>query len=887
MKSTLFALPVLALLLCQTSFAQKIAREEQIVAGEYFIGVDPGIGKGTPLSLGSPSTEVEVAIRDLSLGSNQAVHIRFKNAKGRWTAPASMVYNSTGVNREALITFAEYFVGTDPGPGKGTAITTSPATELDLGVNSLTLTKGQKLHVRVKDSENRWSAPVSWIYTREGTNRAASINYAEYFIGADPGRGKGTKIPIEASTNLSLILPSVSMPQSEKLHLRVRDADRRWSDPVSLPYPSRYVRNAEIVIGKRPRDVPAGTGTPMNPVDGAWGSAFESFQATVKIWNFRDSLWVRAQSSEYVWSIPLGDSVAVYPAPALTDISPKKGNRLQALDVFFTGTNFFKGFTSLNVIGTGIEVDSMTVIDPTQLKVRLRITSAADTGAHYFSVINPAPGGGTSEQQVFTVNNPVPAVTKINPESGLKGQTLDVVVTGKKFISAVTSVDVGDGIIVNSVKVSSPSSLTANLTISAAADTGVRSFSVTNAGPGGGTSQNMTFTVKESNPAPTLASISPKRGNRLETLDVVFAGTNFIKEITSINVGAGITVNSVALMGSDSLRANLTITAAADTGARTFWITNTAPGGGTSAKRVFRVNNPAPTLTKINPTSANRGQTLAVGVQGSNFISGATGIGVGGNLTVNSVTVHRTDSLTANLTIARNAAPGPRNLWITNGAPGGGASGKLTLTIINHAPTAPKLLAPADKDSIRLVTPAKPLKFVWRKSTDGDVQDTLRYSLTITGPGLDTTVVGLNDTSLALNIMPRLQVAASYNWTVTVTDGFVTVVSPEIFSFRTSGQLTGVDENLAEIPRVYLLEQNYPNPFNPATKICFELPRSERVTLKVYDVLGHELAVLLDEEMPAGRYEVNWKPSGVSSGVYFYQLRAGEFVQMRKMLLAR
>ncbi|MDZ7291420.1 MAG: hypothetical protein ONB44_07745 [candidate division KSB1 bacterium] len=298
MKSTLVTVSLLVLLLWQASFAQKIPREEQIVAGEYFIGADPGIGKGSPIPINSPSTELEVAIRNLPLQANQAVHIRFKNTKGRWTAPASIVYNGAGVNREALIGYAEYFIGADPGLGKGTPLTVSPATELDLNINSLALTRGQKFHLRVKDKENRWSAPASWIYIGVGVNRAASINYAEYFIGADPGRGKGTKIPISTSTNTILKLTTVSLPKNDKLHLRVRDADKRWSDPVSFSYPTRFVRNAEIVIGKKPMNVPAGTGTPMNSTDGAWGSAYESIQATLTTWNFRDSVWVRAQSSD-------------------------------------------------------------------------------------------------------------------------------------------------------------------------------------------------------------------------------------------------------------------------------------------------------------------------------------------------------------------------------------------------------------------------------------------------------------------------------------------------------------------------------------------------------------------------------------------------------------
>jgi len=113
---------------------------------------------------------------------------------------------------------------------------------------------------------------------------------------------------------------------------------------------------------------------------------------------------------------------------------------------------------------------------------------------------------------------------------------------------------------------------------------------------------------------------------------------------------------------------------------------------------------------------------------------------------------------------------------------------------------------------------------------------------------------------------------------------------------------TGIDDNSsANPPDEFTLEQNYPNPFNPSTKIRFTIPASSLnpfskgegtyVTLKVFDVLGNEVATLVDEYKPAGSYEVEFNPaSGIrnpASGVYFYQLIAGKFIQSRKMLLLK
>ncbi len=89
------------------------------------------------------------------------------------------------------------------------------------------------------------------------------------------------------------------------------------------------------------------------------------------------------------------------------------------------------------------------------------------------------------------------------------------------------------------------------------------------------------------------------------------------------------------------------------------------------------------------------------------------------------------------------------------------------------------------------------------------------------------------------------------------------------------------------VPDNFLLTQNYPNPFNPATNIRYSIPSSGFVSLKIYDALGKETASLVNEEKPAGNYEVNFDASELTSGVYFYQLRSGNFVQTRKMMLIK
>jgi len=90
-----------------------------------------------------------------------------------------------------------------------------------------------------------------------------------------------------------------------------------------------------------------------------------------------------------------------------------------------------------------------------------------------------------------------------------------------------------------------------------------------------------------------------------------------------------------------------------------------------------------------------------------------------------------------------------------------------------------------------------------------------------------------------------------------------------------------------ENPRNFILHQNYPNPFNPTTTIKYAVANTQQVQLKIYDVLGEEIATLVNEEKAPGEYEVEFAAAGISSGIYFYQLRAGTFSETKKLVLLR
>jgi len=108
------------------------------------------------------------------------------------------------------------------------------------------------------------------------------------------------------------------------------------------------------------------------------------------------------------------------------------------------------------------------------------------------------------------------------------------------------------------------------------------------------------------------------------------------------------------------------------------------------------------------------------------------------------------------------------------------------------------------------------------------------------------------------------------------------IVSSNVLFYKRTNEL---------LPEKYSLEQNYPNPFNPSTSISYSIPENAFVTLKIYDVLGNEVEVLINEQKESGNYQIDFNASSVSrrisSGIYYYTLTAGNFTSTKKMILIK
>ena len=118
---------------------------------------------------------------------------------------------------------------------------------------------------------------------------------------------------------------------------------------------------------------------------------------------------------------------------------------------------------------------------------------------------------------------------------------------------------------------------------------------------------------------------------------------------------------------------------------------------------------------------------------------------------------------------------------------------------------------------------------------------------------------------------------------ISVTRNYVQNAQTYFNNNFTNGTVSDVDDDILLLTE-YTLHQNYPNPFNPITNISYQIPTQQFITLKVFDILGNEIDLLVNEEKVAGYFETNFNASKFTSGVYFYQLKAGNYLSTKKMV---
>ena len=200
--------------------------------------------------------------------------------------------------------------------------------------------------------------------------------------------------------------------------------------------------------------------------------------------------------------------------------------------------------------------------------------------------------------------------------------------------------------------------------------------------------------------------------------------------------------------------------------------------------------------------------------------------------------------------------------------------------------TKPVLQSPANQSTVATLTP----EMIWRSPLE-NVEFRFQLSTDSLFSSILHEIVTTNiKTQLPDTLLAEGQI---YYWRVRTTINGETGPWSEVYNFNIL--LTDV-KNEHQLPTEFALMQNYPNPFNPSTTIKYNIPSLGKglsaggglsVQLKVYDILGNEIATLVNEQQPAGVYEINFNSNKLASGVYLYKLQAGGFTETRKMILMR
>lgn len=312
-----------------------------------------------------------------------------------------------------------------------------------------------------------------------------------------------------------------------------------------------------------------------------------------------------------------------------------------------------------------------------------------------------------------------------------------------------------------------------------------------------------------------------------------------------------------------------------------FGVTNGTVAGDPLAVVITVVDvNRTPTLTlnPAGPFTVAEGQTLNITLVGADLDTdntltySATGLPAGA--TLNATTgafswtpdYNQSGSYTIVFKVADN-----KGASVT-------VTAAITVTNVNRPPVFTTVMTDQTVQLDQTKTGMKPFNFLYAANDpDGG---TITFALEAGPAGSSITTSGLFTWIPLTN-----QAGKSYEVRVVITDGVLAASTSAILT--ASSTITGVEDEFSGIPTNYVLMQNYPNPFNPSTLIRFGLPSDSHVRLSVFNILGQEVAVLLDRTMTAGFHKVNFDASNMTSGLYIYRIQADNFVQVRKMMLAK
>jgi hypothetical protein len=366
-------------------------------------------------------------------------------------------------------------------------------------------------------------------------------------------------------------------------------------------------------------------------------------------------------------------AISTNPVPTTTGLSPASA---AAGGPGFTLTVSGTNFVPTSVVRWNGADRATTFVSATQLTATIPATDIATAGTVQVTAVNPAPGGGTSNPQTFTItvpNNPVPTATGLSPALAMAGGSgFTLTVTGTNFIpSSVVRWNGTD----RATTFVSATQLRATISAADIAMAGTAQVTVVNPAPGGGTSNPQTFTI--TNPLPTTTGLSPnlvQAGAAGFTLTVT--GTNFVASSVVQWNGAN---RATTYVSATQLTAAIPAADVAVAGTPQVTVVNPAPGGGTSNPQTFTILNPVPTIDGLSPASAVvGGPGFTLTVTGTNFVRSSV---VRWNGVDRATTYVSATQLTAVIPATDILTAGTARVTVFNPPPGGGTSNSVNFVV--------------------------------------------------------------------------------------------------------------------------------------------------------------------------------------------------------------
>lgn len=366
------------------------------------------------------------------------------------------------------------------------------------------------------------------------------------------------------------------------------------------------------------------------------------------------------------------------PVPEITELVPNAvAAGSQAFTLAINGTGFVPG----SVVQWNGSARPTTFVNTTQLTIPVSAAEVAAAANVSISVVNPAPGGGTSGARIFRITaqpNPTPILLSLAPGSTIAGsEAFTLTVNGENFVPNVVVNWNGSP---RTTQFVSGVELRVQINATDVANQGTAVVTATNPAPGGGLSNGLNFIINPPNPAPTLTGLIPSvvaAGSPAFTLTI--NGSNFVPgAIVNFNGSPRQTV----FFSASQVFAQITAADVANVGSATITVVNPAPGGGASNGLTLSISstpNPVPVLVSISPNSVIAGDSdFVLTVTGTNFVPGAV-VTFGGN--ARQTTFVSPTELKAQITAADVANSGTVEVAVVNPGPGGGASNSQSFTI--------------------------------------------------------------------------------------------------------------------------------------------------------------------------------------------------------------